>query len=130
MATTNRVKGREQFFIKGAYEELKKYADNYPALTELEQQVDAMAVRGLRVLAFGSGGWHGEDPASWSFSIVGIIGFSDPPKPSAAEAVLTAQKAGVRVLMITGDYPPTAREIAKSVHIWKDRDGMITRPGY
>jgi Ca2+-transporting ATPase len=128
MATANTVGGRERFFIKGAYEELKKLADNDPSsLAELELKIDAMAERGLRVLAFGSGDWHGEDIA-WSFSIIGIIGFSDPPKPSAAEAVLTAQKAGVRVLMITGDYAPTAREIARSVNIWKEGDLMLTGP--
>lgn len=129
MATANTVGDGERFFIKGAYEELKKSADNTPSsFAELEEQIDIMAGRGLRVLAFGEGSWQGEDPASWSFSVVGIIGFVDPPKPSAGEAVLTAQKAGIRVLMITGDYPLTAREIARSVHIWKEGDKMLTGP--
>jgi Ca2+-transporting ATPase len=129
MATANTVGGRERFFIKGAYEELKKLADNDPSsLAELERQIDAMAGRGLRVLAFGTGDWTSEDPHAWKFSVVGIIGFVDPPKPSAGEAVLTAQKAGIRVLMITGDYPLTAREIARSVHIWKEGDMMLTGP--
>ena len=128
MATSNTMGGGERFFIKGAYEELKKYADNPQSLAELEQQVDDMAGKGLRVLAFGTGSWRGESPAAWSFSIIGIIGFVDPPKPSAGEAVLTAQRAGIRVLMITGDYPLTAREIARSVHIWKEGDQMLTGP--
>jgi Ca2+-transporting ATPase len=128
MATANTVGDEERFFIKGAYEELKRYADNAPALEELDLQVDAMAGRGLRVLAFGAGRWHGEDPAVWKFPVIGIIGFVDPPKPSAAEAVRTAQQAGVRVLMITGDYPLTAREIARSVHIWKEGDLVLTGP--
>ena len=129
MASVNTVAGSDRFFVKGAYEELKKHADN-PAeqLAELEQQIDAMAGRGMRVLAFGAGNWAGEDPAGWIFTIVGVIGFVDPPKPSAAEAVLTAKKAGMRVLMITGDYPLTAREIARSVHIWKEGDRMLTGP--
>ncbi|HET6581633.1 MAG TPA: cation-transporting P-type ATPase [Methanoregula sp.] len=128
MATANAVGNEERFFIKGAYEELKSHADNGHVLRELELQIDAMAGRGLRVLAFGAGSWQGEDPASWAFSVVGIIGFVDPPKQSAAGAVRTAQKAGVRVLMITGDYPLTAQEIARSVHIWKDGDLMLTGP--
>ncbi|MDO8871602.1 MAG: cation-transporting P-type ATPase [Methanoregula sp.] len=128
MATANVVGSEERFYVKGAYEELNKYADNAHVLGDLELQIDAMAGRGLRVLAFGAGRWLGEDPAAWKFSIVGIMGFIDPPKESAAEAVRVAQKAGIRVMMITGDHPLTAREIARSVHIWKEGDGLLTGP--
>jgi len=128
MATANVADSEERFYVKGAYEELKKYADNTHALGDLEIQIDAMAGRGLRVLAFGAGKWRSEDPAEWRFSIVGIVGFIDPPKESAAEAVRIAQKAGIRVVMITGDHPLTAREIARSVNIWKEGDGLLTGP--
>jgi Ca2+-transporting ATPase len=128
MATANVVGSEERFYVKGAYEELKKHADNAPALGDLELQIETMAGRGLRVLAFGAGRWLGEDPAAWKFSIVGIVGFIDPPKESAAEAVRVARKAGIRVMMITGDHPLTAREIARSVHIWKEGDGLLTGP--
>jgi len=128
MATANVVEGEERFYVKGAYEELKKHADNTDALGNIEIQIEAMAGRGLRVLAFGAGKWLSEDPAVWKFSIVGIVGFIDPPKESAAEAVRIARMAGIRVLMITGDHPLTAREVARSVHIWKDGDGLLTGP--
>jgi Ca2+-transporting ATPase len=114
--------------VKGAYEALKQYADNPAALDELELQTESMAGRELRVLAFGAGHWLSENPADWKFSIVGIVGFIDPPKESAAEAVRVAQKAGIRVMMITGDHPLTAREIARSVHIWDDGDRILTGP--
>jgi Ca2+-transporting ATPase len=128
MATANVVGNENRFFIKGAYEELKTHADNGSMLGELEVQIETMAGRGLRVLAFGAGRWQGEDPAAWKFSIVGIVGFIDPPKESAAEAVRIAQKAGIRVVMITGDHPLTAREVARSVHIWKEGDGLLAGP--
>jgi Ca2+-transporting ATPase len=128
MATANVVGNEERFFIKGAYEELKKHAENADNLVDLELQIETMAGRGLRVLAFGAGRWQGEDPAAWIFSIVGIVGFIDPPKESAAEAVRIAQKAGIRVVMITGDHPLTAREVARSVHIWKEGDGLLAGP--
>ena len=128
MATANVVGNEELFYVKGAYEELKKFADNANALGDLELRIETMAGRGLRVLAFGAGRWLGEDPAAWKFSIVGIVGFIDPPKESAAEAVRVAQKAGIHVLMITGDHPLTAREVARSVHIWKEGDGLLTGP--
>lgn len=126
MATANSVAGQYRFFVKGAYEELKPAARNPADLELLEERIDEMAGRGLRVLAFGAGTWHGEDPESWEYSIVGIIGFMDPPKPGAAVAVRTAQKAGVRVLMITGDHPTTSREIARKVNIYQDGDRLMT----
>jgi len=128
MATANVVDDEERFYVKGAYEELIKHADNAHALGDLEIQIEVMAGRGLRVLAFGAGRWLGEDPAAWRFSIVGIVGFIDPPKESAAEAVRVAKNAGIRVVMITGDHPLTACEVAKAVHIWKDGDGLLTGP--
>ena len=128
MATANVVNGEECFYVKGAYEELKKHAENASALGDLELQIEAMAGRGLRVLAFGAGRWLSEDPAAWRFSIAGIVGFIDPPKESAAEAVRVAQRAGIRVIMITGDHPLTAREVARSVHIWKEGDRLLTGP--
>ena len=128
MATANVVGNEERFYVKGAYEELKKFADNASTLGDLELQIETMAGRGLRVLAFGAGQWISEDPAAWRFSIVGIVGFIDPPKESAAGAVRIAQKAGIRVLMITGDHPLTAREVARSVHIWREGDGLLTGP--
>ncbi len=128
MATANVVGGVERFYVKGAYEELKKHAENNAAFGDLELQIEAMAGRGLRVLSFGTGQWLSEDPAAWKFSLVGIVGFIDPPKESAAEAVRVAQKAGIRVLMITGDHPLTAREVARSVHIWNNGDRLLTGP--
>ncbi|NMB79451.1 MAG: cation-transporting P-type ATPase [Methanomicrobiales archaeon] len=126
MATANSVGGEERFYIKGAYEDLKNHAENPDALPELERRIDEMAGRGLRVLAFGEGKWVSMDPDAWKFSLAGIVGFIDPPKESAADAVMVAKRAGIRVMMITGDHPLTAREVARSVHIWKEGDGLLT----
>lgn len=128
MATANKVDGRDLFFIKGAYESLKADAQNAAHLGELELHIDAMANRGLRVLAFGTGELIEGDPLHGKFRIVGIIGFADPPKESAGDAVLVARNAGIRVIMITGDYPVTAREIARKVHIWDEGNRILTGP--
>ena len=48
---------------------------------------------------------------------VGIVGIIDPPRPEAQEAVATAQRAGIRVIMITGDHPVTAATIAAELNI-------------
>ncbi|RPJ53078.1 MAG: cation-transporting P-type ATPase, partial [Methanobacteriota archaeon] len=112
--------GSRRFFIKGAFEELAKHAENRGELPDLEKRLDAMADAGLRVLAFGAGDWHGESPDEWRYDIVGLVGFLDPAKEGVREAVLTARRAGIHVMMITGDYPLTARAIARSVSIWTE----------
>jgi len=54
------------------------------------------------------------------FEFVGLYGIEDPPKEGVAEAVVKAQKAGVKVVMVTGDHPDTARAIAGRINILKD----------
>eukprot|EP00913_Durusdinium_trenchii_P010668 g10008.t1 len=51
------------------------------------------------------------------FKFVGLYGIEDPPKKGVAEAVVDAQKAGVKVVMVTGDHPDTARAIASRINI-------------
>lgn len=128
MATANRTAGGDRFFIKGAFEELRMSAGNSEDFPALETVLDGMAGRGLRVLAFGAGTWNGDGNGRWDYRIVGLIGFADPPKTSVASAVRDAKKAGIRVLMVTGDYTVTAREIARSVNIWNEGDRVLTGP--
>jgi Ca2+-transporting ATPase len=85
-----------------------------------------MADNGLRVIAFGEGEWTGNEPSGWFIHLIGLIGFLDPPKQHVKEAVLTAKKAGVRVVMITGDYALTARAVAREVGIWSEGDRVLT----
>ena len=53
---------------------------------------------------------------------VGLVGMIDPPRPEVPPALKTAVRAGIRTIMITGDYPNTARAIAESI-------GLL-RPGH
>jgi Ca2+-transporting ATPase len=128
MATANRTPAGDRFFIKGAFEELRKGTSNRDDLAGLEVILDGMAARGLRVLAFGAGPWSGESAASWEYRIAGLVGFADPAKASAPAAVRDAQNAGIRMIMVTGDYAVTAREIARSVGIWREGHGVLTGP--
>jgi len=83
----------------------------------MAREVDAMAGRGLRVLAVARALVDGPDfPAikhDFDFEWVGLLGLSDPLRAGIAQAVVEAQGAGIRVLMITGDYPATALAIAQ-----------------
>jgi len=99
----------------------------------LYREVEAMAERGLRVLGVAKGEWQPSDPdAGWpesqhdfDFIFLGLLGFFDPPRPEVPLAIAECRAAGVRVLMLTGDHPATARVIARQVGL-SERPEVIT----
>ncbi len=72
-----------------------------------------MAERGLRVLAVAVGDGINEE----QLRLVGLLGIADPPRTEAIEAVALARTAGIKIVMITGDHPITARAIARELGI-------------
>jgi Ca2+-transporting ATPase len=87
------------------------------AQQQLAAAVDGMAAKGLRVLGVARASFVGEDwPAiehDFAFEFVGLLGLADPLRAEIPDAVRQAYEAGIRVVMITGDYPATAAAIAK-----------------
>ena len=90
-------------------------------LAGLRLHVDVLAARGMRVLAAAHASSRGanvpETPTSFAFEFLGLIGFADPLRESAPAAIRECRSAGIRVLMITGDYPATATAIAHQAGI-------------
>ncbi len=84
--------------------------------TPLRSAADEWADSGLRVLAVGVG--HGDDEDA--LEPVGLIAFTDPLRPAAPKAVAEARAAGIRVKMVTGDHPATARTIGAELHLDED----------
>ncbi len=88
-----------------------------------------MASRGLRVLGVARGAWQGERwPASqhdFEFRFLGLVGFVDPPRPEVPAAIAECRSAGVRIIMMTGDHPATARAIAREVGL-SERAEVLT----
>lgn len=80
------------------------------------EAVRTMAERGLRVLAVASASTTRlllpEMQHEFEFTFRGLIGFEDPIRPEVPQAIRECHNAGIRVIMITGDYPVTARNIA------------------
>lgn len=78
--------------------------------------VHEMAGQGQRVLGVAKGKWSSPElPVSVrkvDFQWVGFIGFEDPIRPEVPQAIQECKKAGIKVVMITGDYPETAKNIA------------------
>jgi cation-transporting ATPase I len=85
-----------------------------------------LAERGLRVLmvAEGSADYPVNDPIDLVF--LGFVGISDPPRSTARIAVRRCQDAGVRVMMITGDHPATARTIAQEIGLLNGTGEVLT----
>ena len=81
--------------------------------------VHALSKQGLRVLGAASATFSGKTlPGSqhdFTFAFAGLFGFVDPPRASVAQAITEAYGAGMRVIMITGDYPGTAQFIAQEI---------------
>jgi P-type Ca2+ transporter type 2C len=88
---------------------------------QMTDAVDAMAARGIRVLGVASAiapdtHWS-ESQTGFSYSLIGLVGLADPLRPSARDAVAACRTAGIRVVMITGDYAATAKAIARDAGI-------------
>lgn len=89
---------------------------------EVMQQVQRAADEGKRVLGVARATWHDRDPLpdgphAFAFDFVGLALLQDPIRPTAPAAVATCARAGVRIVMITGDHPGTALAIAREVGI-------------
>lgn len=89
------------------------------------QAVEEMASRGIRVLAVATATatdqqWA-DSQLDYHYSLTGLVGFADPIRESVPAAIAECQKAGIRVVMITGDYAATARSIASQAGIEQGR---------
>ena len=96
--------------------------------TRIGGVVDELAAEGLRVLAVARGTFAGQAwPSSehdFDFNFLGLLGLADPVRPEVPAAVAECRAAGIRVVMITGDYPATAHAIARQAGL-AERDGDV-----
>ena len=130
-------------FTKGAVDSLLDVCDRawvdgniVPMTTEIRTRIEEsnnqLAKNGLRVLGMAV---HGipELPKNWtpeevekSMVFVGMEGIIDPPRPEVRDAVAKCRTAGIRPVMITGDHPLTALNIARDLGIANDKDTAMT----
>jgi P-type Ca2+ transporter type 2C len=96
----------------------------------LTHAVDAMAADGLRVLGVARAFWSGnslpDSQRAIPFEFLGLVGLSDPLRPSVPAAVSECRTAGIRIVMITGDYPATARAISRQAGL--NSEQVLTGP--
>ncbi len=98
-------------------------------IDELMQSVAQMADEGLRVLGVASADARIDNlpdrQADFSFSLSGFIGLADPIRETVPAAIKECYRAGIRVIMITGDYVGTAKAIGRNIGL-KNLDNVIT----
>ncbi len=98
-------------------------------LADVKDQVTRMAGDGLRVIGVARA--HFKAPAlpreqhDFNFTFVGLLGLSDPIRPEVPNAVRECYSAGMRLIMITGDYPGTAQYIARQIGL-QPLDDIVT----
>jgi len=102
---------------------------NEERMLPIQNCIEIMAEQGLRVIGVARSKFKsGKLPAiqhDFDFEFIGLLGLSDPVRSGVAEAVADCYSAGVRVIMITGDYPGTARNIAEQIGL-RPLDQIIT----
>ena len=130
-------------FVKGAPRELLEISDkivlgkNIVDLTpsqkaQINAQIDGFARDGLRILGFAYRSVQNSEmpnvtaqTVESTLTFIGVTAMYDPPRPEVKDAVSVCRKAGIRVVMITGDYQITALSIAKQVGIVSSSDPEV-----
>jgi sodium/potassium-transporting ATPase subunit alpha len=130
----NRDQNGSIALLKGAPEAVTQKCSHYQKgddkqnLTEdvaqaLIADFKRLALRGERVLAFGYRHVDGKElTEETGFTFVGLVGMQDPPRTEVPDAIKRCRRAGIKIIMITGDYGLTAETIARQI-------GLITNNG-
>ena len=124
--------GEMMVATKGAPEAVLELCHVQPEVQDrIVQRVAGMAAQGYRVLGVAKGrypdGQLPEDHHDLDLEFVGLLGLEDPVRPTVPAAVEECRTAGIRVVMITGDYPATAMSIARMAGITRPEE-VITGP--
>ena len=118
--------GKTLIAAKGAPEAIADLCHFGPdELAKLTANVNAMAANGLRMLGVARASYAGPSwPISqrtFRFEFLGLVGLADPLRPGVPDAVSQCRSAGIKVIMITGDYPATAQAIARDAGLDAER---------
>ncbi|MEJ5301027.1 MAG: HAD-IC family P-type ATPase [Thermodesulforhabdaceae bacterium] len=132
MATLHEDGNQRILFVKGAPEKVIEMSLASPEERKAFLETSAkFAQEGLRVLCFAQRflpsykeNITGEDLKD--LELVGLQGMIDPPRPEVPEAIKGCQRAGIRVVMITGDHVDTASAIAKKLGISRENQEVIS----
>ncbi|MBQ8908690.1 MAG: HAD-IC family P-type ATPase [Clostridia bacterium] len=129
--------GKKYCTIKGSLEKVLEFSsfmniDGHTKVLDKKtfiKQNESLAQRGYRVIALASGEIHGDgftENNIKNLTILGLVGFIDPVRQESKQAIADCHKAGIKVIMITGDHPLTALSIAKDIDIAQNASQVVT----
>ncbi|MBI5436864.1 MAG: cation-translocating P-type ATPase [Nitrosomonadales bacterium] len=132
-----KAREREEYVVaaKGAPEAVADLCHvDEQQLAKLSEQVNTLAAQGMRVLgvakASHSGSVWPDIQHDFDFEFLGLIGLADPVRPTVKTALKECAAAGIRVVMITGDYPATAAAIAQQIGLNAGSGGIVSGPEF
>jgi Ca2+-transporting ATPase len=101
---------------------------------EWQRRVDQLAGTGHKVIACASrrlddAGWAGGEPDR-GLAFAGLLAFEDPVRDGAADAVRAARAAGIKVIMVTGDHPVTARAVGADIGLGDGTPEVVSGPDF
>ena len=122
MLTLHKVKGQYVTIAKGAVESIlsissKSFNSNPDWKLEVMEEANRLASEGYKVIAVASKEHTQPIIENDDFTYLGNIALIDPPRQNVAEAIRECKSAGIKVVMITGDHPATAKEIGRQLGI-------------
>jgi Ca2+-transporting ATPase len=125
------TKGAVEFITSRSSQSLSANGAVVLNTEEVLRVAEEMAAQGLRVLAFGRRHWDTlpeltPESVETNLVVIGLIGIGDPIRDEALDAIGTCARAGVRIVMITGDHPVTARAVAAKLGILQETEALLT----
>ncbi|WP_319024868.1 cation-translocating P-type ATPase [Nisaea sediminum] len=137
MATIHSVDGGFLVAVKGAPEAVLDRVtriaapDGETAFSDADRSAwnersAALAEKGLRVLAIAAKtAGSADEPVYRGLTLLGLVGLQDPPRQDVSGAIAACRRAGIRVIMATGDHAVTARQIGAAVGLEVEDEGLI-----
>ena len=139
MTTVNQIEGERYLLIKGAPEVLLHRCTEIEGETGIRpikpddtdnvmKELNEMTGNALRVLGFAyrklspDEDLNDKEALEKDLIFAGLVGMMDPPREEAKEAIAIAKKAGIKVVMITGDHKDTAVAIAREISLVDGKD--------
>lgn len=143
LVASGQIPGKRVLYVKGAPEIVYSLCQTMPegvSYDDVSNQLLTYQSQAMRTLGFAySIIDEGEQPivdgrlAATHLSFLGFVAISDPVRPDVPAAVSECMDAGIKIKIVTGDTPATAKEIGRQIGLWKDEDDAscaITGPEF
>lgn len=124
--------GNNYCTVKGSLEKVLEFCTTMKVnnknkkldIEKIKKQHEDLASSGYRVIALASGKTKSEKPEHLTFE--GLVAFIDPVREEVTKSISDCKKAGIKVIMITGDHPLTAYSIAKDLGLVENYDEVTS----